>query len=44
MQKVVEGQGLPSRTQPGALQEMTDYTIGAPTAASSGRVTERGRQ
>ena len=44
MQKVVEGQGLPSRTQPGALQEMPDYTIGAPTAASSGRVSETGKQ
>lgn len=44
MQKVVEGQGLPSRPQQGTLQGMTDYTIGAPTAASSGRVTERGKQ
>ncbi len=44
MQRVVEGQGLPSRPQQGAPQEMTDYTIGTPTAASSGRVTEKGKQ
>ncbi|MFN2511582.1 MAG: hypothetical protein ABR568_09080 [Pyrinomonadaceae bacterium] len=43
MQKIVEGQGLPSRPQQGAAQEMTDYTVGAPTAASSGRVTEKGK-
>ncbi len=44
MQKIVEGQGLPSRPQQGAAQEMTDYTVGTPTAASSGRVTEKGKQ
>ena len=44
MQKVVEGQGLPSRPQQSTSQEMTDYTIGAPTAASSGRVSEKGKQ
>ncbi|HYN23665.1 MAG TPA: hypothetical protein VES69_01320 [Pyrinomonadaceae bacterium] len=44
MQRVVEGQGLPSRPQQGPPQEMTDYTIGTPTAASSGRVTEKGKQ
>ena len=44
MQKVVAGPGLPSRTRQGAQQGLTDYTIGAPTAASSGRVTERGKQ
>jgi hypothetical protein len=46
MQKVVEGQGLllPSRPQLGDVQEMTDYTTGIPTAASSGRVTEKGKQ
>jgi hypothetical protein len=43
MQRVVEGQGLPSRPQQGAAREMTDYTIGTPTAASSGRVTEKGK-
>lgn len=42
MQKVVEGQGLPSRPQQSA-QEVTD-TIGIPTAASSGRVSEKGKQ
>jgi hypothetical protein len=44
MQKVAEGQGLPSRPQQGAPQAMTDSTIGTPTAASAGRVTERGKQ
>ncbi len=39
MQKIVEGQGLPSRPP----QEMTDYPIGTPTAASSGRVSEKGK-
>jgi hypothetical protein len=41
MQKLLEGQGLPSRPLP---QEMTDYAIGTPTAASSGRVAEKGKQ
>lgn len=44
LQKVVEGQGLPSRPQQGAPREMPDYTIGTPTAASSGRVTEKRKQ
>jgi len=39
MQKVVEGQGLPTRPQ--GPQEMKDYVTGIPTAASSGRVTEK---
>ena len=45
MQKVLEGQGLPSRTKtipeggPGGRAE--DYGIDAPTAASSGRATAR---
>lgn len=43
MQKIVEGKGLPSRSQQGD-QEMTDNAIGTPTAASSGRVSERGKQ
>jgi len=43
MQKVLEGQGLPSRPQK-APEGMTDYTIGTPTAASSGRVSEKGKQ
>jgi len=42
MQRVVEGQGLRSRPPQRAPQEMTDDTIGFPTAASSGRVTEKG--
>ncbi|MBA3355134.1 MAG: hypothetical protein H0U18_04185 [Pyrinomonadaceae bacterium] len=37
MQKVLEGQGLPSR--PPTPQEMTDFYT--PTAASSGRVSEK---
>ena len=44
MQRVVEGQGLPSRPQQGAPHEMTDYTISTPTAASAGRVTEKEKQ
>ncbi len=44
MQRVVEGQGLPSRPQQGSPREMTDYAIDTPTAASSGRVTEKGKQ
>jgi hypothetical protein len=42
MQKILEGQGLKSRSPQGTAQEMTDYTNGIPTAASSGRV--RGKQ
>ena len=41
MQKVLEGQGLRSRAQQASQQEMTD---GIPTAASSGRVSEKGKQ
>ena len=41
MQRVVEGQGLPTRPHQDAPQEMTDN---APTAASSGRVSEKGKQ
>jgi len=40
MQKVLEGQGLPSR--PPTPQEMTDFYT--PTAASSGRVSEKVKQ
>ena len=43
MQKIVEGKGLPSRSQQGG-QEMTDNAIGTTTTASSGRVSERGKQ
>lgn len=40
IKQVVAGEGLPSRTKeaPGKLQ---DYAISAPTAASSGRVSEK---
>jgi hypothetical protein len=41
MQRIVEG--LPSRSQQGTSQEMTEYAIRTPTAASSGRVTEKGK-
>jgi hypothetical protein len=43
IQKMVEGQGLPSRPQQGVPQEMKEDAIGTPTAASSGRVTEKGK-
>ncbi len=36
--------GLTVTTAAGRSQEMTDYTIGTPTAASSGRVSEKGKQ
>ena len=38
--KVVSGEGLPTRVK-GASQNMKDYAIGMPTAASSGRETEK---
>ena len=38
--KVVSGEGLPTRVK-GASQNMNDYAIGMPTAASSGRETEK---
>ena len=48
MQKVVEGNGLPSRKQPatatGDQGQGVDYGIEMPTAASSGRMTEKRRQ
>jgi hypothetical protein len=46
MQKVLEGKGLPSRTQAETNQggPMEDYGIDMPTAASSGRMTEKRRQ
>jgi hypothetical protein len=44
MQKVLEGPGLPSRPRQDPPQEMTDDTNGAPTAASSGRVSVKGKQ
>jgi hypothetical protein len=52
MQKIVEGQGLPSRPPRNSF-EMKDNGIfigvpavpeGAPTAASSGRVSEKEKQ
>jgi hypothetical protein len=42
MQKVLEGPGLPSRPLQNS-QEMTDYTNHAPTAASAGRVSQKGK-
>ena len=43
MQKILEGQGLSTRRQD-PPQEMAEYTVGTPTAASSGRVSEKGKQ
>jgi hypothetical protein len=40
MKKVVSGQGLPSRATQ-APTKLEDYAISSPTAASSGRVTEK---
>ena len=41
MKKVLEGNGLPSRSQaPGG----SDYSVQTPTSASSGRMTEKGKQ
>jgi hypothetical protein len=46
MQKVLEGKGLPSRPQAETNQggPAEDYGIDMPTAASSGRMTEKRRQ
>lgn len=44
MQRVVEGRGLSSRSQPAGSPNMADETHGTPTAASSGRVNEKGKQ
>ncbi|HXL80509.1 MAG TPA: hypothetical protein VN951_06495 [Pyrinomonadaceae bacterium] len=46
MQKVLEGKGLPSRPQAETNQSgpTEDYGIDMPTAASSGRMTEKRRQ
>ena len=43
MQKVLEGQGLPTRPDSGT-DEKRDDTISAPTAASAGRVAMKGKQ
>jgi hypothetical protein len=47
MQKVLEGKGLPSRAQTSAETNQgghaEDYGIDMPTAASSGRMTEKRR-
>jgi hypothetical protein len=40
IQKVVSGEGLPSRAKT-APTKLADYAISVPTAASSGRVTEK---
>jgi len=42
--KIVSGEGLPSRTKAAAPGKLTDYAIGMPTAASSGRETEKKSQ
>ena len=39
--KVVSGEGLPSRVKGGAPGKLQDYAISMPTAASSGRETEK---
>ncbi|MGH9971251.1 MAG: hypothetical protein ACREBG_26135 [Pyrinomonadaceae bacterium] len=44
MQKILEGQGLPSRPQQSTPQELKDQGTGTPTAASSGRVSVKGKQ
>jgi hypothetical protein len=43
MQKVLEA-GLPSRKQTNASTNLDDYGLTLPTAASSGRMTEKGKQ
>ncbi len=43
MRKILE-QGLPSRSQQSAIQELKDHAVKTPTAASSGRVTIGGKQ
>jgi hypothetical protein len=43
MQRVVEV-GLPSRKQDNAVTSIDDYGVSRPTAASSGRMTEKGKQ
>ena len=48
MKKLLQGKGLPSRTkllsEEGAGWRPEDYGIDMPTTASSGRMTERGKQ
>ena len=39
--KVVSGEGLPTRTRGGPAGKLTDYAISMPTAASSGREMEK---
>src|SRR5947209_7427970 len=41
MKKVLEGNGLPSRSQ---APSNSDYSAQTPTAASSGRIAEKGKQ
>ena len=40
IQKVLAGEGLPARTKQ-APNKLEDYAISSPTAASSGRVSEK---
>jgi len=44
MEKVREGKGLPSRPQANLSGKIDDYAVSMPTAASSGRLTEKSRQ
>jgi len=41
MKRILEGNGLPSRSQ---APSDSDYSVQTPTAASSGRLTEKGKQ
>jgi len=44
MQKILEGKGLPSHPQENASANLDDYAIRMPTAASSGRMTEKRKE
>ena len=44
MEKVLEGRGLPSRRQANGSGRIDDYAVSIPTAASSGRMTEKRKQ
>ena len=44
MEKVLEGKGLPSRSQEGGTSALKDYSASTPTAASSGRLSMKGTQ
>lgn len=44
IQKLIQDQGLQSRAQENSSGKQEDYVTGVPTAASSGRVTEKRKQ